>query len=82
MKCAADEWNTGGLFDHHPEWCGRNRHGRPTPRLSYAYDGVRQYVVSLFREMASYPIDGICLLYNRRPPLVEYEEPRGLRGPR
>ena len=71
----ADEWNTGGLFDQHPGWHGRNRHGRPTPRLSYAYDGVRQYVVSLFREIAAYPIDGICLLYNRRPPLVEYEEP-------
>ena len=70
-----DEWNTGGLYHQHPEWRGRNRHGRPTPRLSYAYAGVRQYVLSLFREIAAYPIDGICLLYNRRPPLVEYEEP-------
>jgi uncharacterized lipoprotein YddW (UPF0748 family) len=25
--------------------------------------------------MAEFPIDGICLLYNRRPPLVEYEPP-------
>ena len=70
-----EERNTGGLYDQHPEWRGRNRHGRSTPRLSYAYDGVRQYVLRLFREIAAYPIDGICLLYNRRPPLVEYEEP-------
>jgi uncharacterized lipoprotein YddW (UPF0748 family) len=25
--------------------------------------------------MASYPVDGICLAYNRRPPLLEYEPP-------
>jgi uncharacterized lipoprotein YddW (UPF0748 family) len=43
--------------------------------MSYSYPEVRGFVVSLFREMATYPIDGICLLYNRRPPLVEYEPP-------
>ena len=36
---------------------------------------TRRYVISLFREMAQYPIDGVGVLYNRRPPLVAYEEP-------
>ena len=25
--------------------------------------------------MAEYPINGVCILYNRRPPLVAYETP-------
>ncbi len=30
----------------------------------------------MFREMATrYPIDGVCLLYNRSPPLSAYEKP-------
>jgi hypothetical protein len=70
-----EEWNSGGLYDQHPEWRGRDRQGRRTPRLSYAYPGVRRFVLSLLREIAAYPIDGLCLLYNRRPPLVEYEPP-------
>ena len=44
-----------------------------TPRLAYSYPETRRYVISLLREMAGYDIDGICILYNRRPPLVEYE---------
>jgi hypothetical protein len=30
---------------------------------------------SLLKEMAGFPIDGVCLLYNRRPPLLECERP-------
>jgi len=70
-----DDWNTGGFYDKHPEWRGRDRTGKPTPRLSYAYPQVRQAVISLLKEMAAYPLDGICLAYNRRPPLLEYETP-------
>jgi len=70
-----DEWNTGGFYDKHPEWRGRDRRGKPTPRLSYAYSEVRESVLALLKEMASYPLDGICLAYNRRPPLLEYEAP-------
>ncbi len=70
-----DEWNTGGFYDKHPEWRGRDRQGKPTPRLSYAYPEVRQAVASLLKEMAAYPLNGICLAYNRRPPLLEYETP-------
>ena len=68
-----DEWNTGGIYDEHPEWHCVDRQGRRTPRLSYAYEGVQQFVISLLKEMADYPIDGVCLLYNRRPPIIEYE---------
>ena len=70
-----DEWNTGGLYDKHPEWRSRDKAGRSVPRLSYAYPAVRKVVVALLQEIASYPVDGICLAYNRRPPLLEYEAP-------
>jgi len=70
-----DDWNTGGFYEQHPEWRGIDRQGRVTPRLSYAYPEVRQFVISLLKEIAEYPVDGICLLFNRRPPLVEFEPP-------
>jgi hypothetical protein len=77
-----DEWNTGGVYDKHPEWRSIDRQGRPTPRLSYAYPEVRRVAISFLKEMASYPIEGVFLLYNRRPPLVEYEPPvvEGFKG--
>ena len=69
-----DQNNTGDTyFEQHPEFHGEDRAGNRTPRISYSYPEVRAYVVSLLREMADRPIDGVCLLYNRRPPLVEYE---------
>ncbi len=70
-----DEWNTGGAYDKHPEWRGQDRQGRTTPRLSYAYPGVRKLALDFLKEMAAYPVDGLCLAYNRRPPLIEYEPP-------
>lgn len=70
-----DEWNTGGIYDKHPEWRGRDKQGRPTPRLSYAFPEVRKVALDFVKEMASYPVDGVCIAYNRRPPLVEYETP-------
>ena len=69
-----DERSSGGLYERHPEWRGVDRNGRSTPRCSYAFAGVRRFVVSLLAEMAEYPIDGVALFYNRRPPLVEYEK--------
>ncbi len=70
-----DEWNIGGVYDQHPEWRGTDRMGRATPRLSYAFPQFRAFVVSLLREIAGYPVDGVCLLYNRRPPFLEFEPP-------
>ena len=69
-----DHFNAGETFyKSHPEWRGVDRTGKHTPRMAYTFPGVRQFVISLLREMAQRPIDGICLLYNRRMPLVEYE---------
>ena len=66
-----DHFNHGvSLYDAHPEWRGEDRNGNRTPRLAYTYPGVRQFVVSILREIAGFDIDGVCLLYNRRPPLV------------
>ena len=71
-----DHFNTGDTFyKRHPEWRGVDRTGRQTPRIAYTFREVRRFVISLLREMAQRPIDGICLLYNRRMPLVEYEPP-------
>ena len=64
------------FYKLHPELRGVDRNGNRTPRLSYAYPEVRSLAVSLLTEVAeTFPVDGVCLLYNRRPPLVEYEPP-------
>ena len=71
-----DHNNFGDTFyDRHSEWRGEDRHGRRTPIMAYSYAGVRQYAISLLEEMAKHPIDGVCPLFNRRLPLVEYEPP-------
>ena len=66
---------TGSFFDNHPEWHCVDREGRDVPRMSYAFREVQDFVLSILRETAGYPIEGICLLYNRRPPYLEYEQP-------
>ena len=63
------------LYARHPEWRGRDRAGTPSPLLSFSYPEVRAHVVEMFQEMTAYEIDGICLLFNRRHPIVEYEPP-------
>ena len=70
-----DESNLGGLYARHPEWRARDRRGQPMPRLSYAWPGVRKAAVGFLREMAAYPVDGVCLAYNRRLPLLDHEAP-------
>ena len=66
----------GSFYAEHPELRCVGRDGAPLPRISYAFPETRRYVISLLREMAAnYPVDGVCLLYNRRPPLVAYETP-------
>ena len=64
------------FYLRHPELLCVDREGNKLPRISFAFPETRRFVISMFREMATnYPISGICLLYNRRPPLVAYEEP-------
>src|SRR5262249_47286588 len=70
-----DEWNRGGFYDKHPELRGADRTGGRTPRLSYAYPEVRAKAAEFLREIVQYPVDGVCIAYNRRPPLVEYDAP-------
>lgn len=70
-----DITNRDGFYLRHPELRAVARDGGQAPRLSYSYPETRRYVLSLLREIAQYPIDGICLLYIRRPPLVGYEPP-------
>ena len=55
--------------------------GRPewTPYAAsfpYAYPEVERYIVSILEEIAGYPVDGICLLYDpAMTGVVEYEPP-------
>ncbi len=65
-----------GLYDRHPEWRCKDRDGRDQTRLSYAFSEVQDFCISVLQEVAlSYSVDGITLLYNRRPPYLDYEEP-------
>lgn len=69
-------WDHGDTFyKRHPEWRGRDRDGAESVRLSFAYPEVREHIIETYREMVAYGIDGVCLLYNRRHPLLEYEQP-------
>ena len=71
-----DYFNEGQTFyKSHPELRGVDRDGNFTPRMAYTFPETRKYVISLLREMVEMGCDGVCLLYNRRPPLVEYEPP-------
>ncbi len=63
------------FFSEHLEFRGQDRAGNRTPRMAYSYPGVREFVTSILQEIAERPVDGICLLFNRRMPLVEYEPP-------
>ncbi len=63
------------FFDRHPECRGVDRAGNRTPRMAYSYPAVREFVIAVLREIAERPVDGVCLLFNRRMPLVEYEPP-------
>ena len=65
-----------GFYETHPEWHCIDREGRNVPRMSYAYGEVQDFALSVLREVATnYDIDGISLLYNRRPPYVDHEQP-------
>ena len=70
-----DQWNTGGLYGTSPELRSTGRDGTVAPRLSYTYPEVRRFAIDLLSEVADIGVDGICLLYNRRPPLVDYDPP-------
>ena len=64
-----------GYYHEHPEWRCLDRDGRELPRMSYAFTEVQDYCLAALREMAQFDLDGICLLFNRRPPYLFYEQP-------
>ena len=63
------------MWKEHPEWRCRDRDGNSIIRLSMAYPEVREFYVKLFLELASYGIEGVQLIYTRRPPFVLFEDP-------
>ncbi|MGQ9599677.1 MAG: family 10 glycosylhydrolase [Anaerolineae bacterium] len=63
------------FFWAHQEWVKRDRYGAPTTSLSIAYPGVREYWLSLLREVLAYGIDGVTVYLHRFHPFVLYEEP-------
>jgi len=71
-----NDFETGQrLIGKHPEWRCINRNGRPMAHMSYAYPGVRDYVVAILEEAAQWGADGVHLNYKRGAPFVMYEEP-------
>jgi hypothetical protein len=70
-----DQWNAGGFYEHHPELRAINRDRSLAPRTSYTFPETRRKVLSILREIAEYGVDGIAIIYIRRPPLVGYEPP-------
>ena len=67
-----DAWNTGGLYERHPEWRVRRTDGSKDTALSFARPEVRRFVVDLLGEVVQrYPVDGVALLFNRQPPFVD-----------
>jgi len=70
-----DELFTSQTYLQHPEWRCVDKDGTPVVRLSYAFEGVRQRLLELFREAANYGIDGINLIYTRGAPFMLYEQP-------
>ncbi|MBI3941885.1 MAG: family 10 glycosylhydrolase [Chloroflexi bacterium] len=63
------------FFQQHPEWRCLDRDGVEITRMSYAFPGVQDYVISLFREVVELGADGISLAYVRSYPCVLYEAP-------
>ena len=63
------------FWKRHAEWRCRDREGSTIPRLSMAYPEVRRFYVQLFEELAAYGVEGMQLIYIRRPPFVLFEPP-------
>ncbi len=59
----------------HPEWRLRDIDGTEVTGMSYAHQGVRQYLVSLLEQATSLGADGACIIYPRSAPFVLYEDP-------
>lgn len=65
----------GGMYDRHPELHCVDREGRDVSRLSFAFPEVQDYMLEMLRDVLRYDVDGVCLLFNRRPPYIDHEAP-------
>ncbi len=63
------------FYYQHPQWRCVSRSGRPVTRMSYAFAGVRNFLLALFREVAERGADGINLGFVRGLPCLLYEQP-------
>ncbi|MDE0431871.1 MAG: hypothetical protein OXH98_19090 [Caldilineaceae bacterium] len=63
------------FYYQHPEWRCVSRSGRPVTRMSYAFEGVRNFLLVLFREVAERGADGVNLGFVRGLPCLLYEQP-------
>ncbi len=69
---------TSHFYLEHPQWRCRDRDGEHLPTLSYAFPQVRDYVLSIYRDVARkhlHAIDGLNVLFTRGPVFLLYEEP-------
>jgi len=65
---------TGDLYNRHPEWRCCDRDGVEICRMSYAYPGMQDYVISLLVELSEFKPDGLSLLFPRGAPYLLYEK--------
>ena len=65
--------HTVGFAAKHPEFRILHRDGTPLPKLSYAFDEVRQLMLSLMAEVGQRDVDGFNLCFIRGPMYVGYE---------
>ena len=63
------------FYYQHPQWRCVSRAGRAVTRMSYAFPGVRNFLLALFREVAERGADGINLGFVRGLPCLLYEQP-------
>ena len=66
---------TTQFHTEHAEMRQRYRDGTPSPRLSFAYEEVRQHKREILCEIAGYGMDGILVDILRHPPMAQYDEP-------
>ena len=59
----------------HPEWRCIDKNGDVISALSYAYEGVRKYMVDYIVNMARSGCDAVTLIAHRGIPYVHYEKP-------
>ena len=65
----------GGLIAERPDLRIVARDGTPLPKLSYAFQEVRDRMLGIIREVADDELDGINLCLIRGAPYVGYEKP-------